>query len=104
VHEGGVLVFGNLLEDYERVAAQAPCRASISLMYESMKDAEPYKKYGFGAAATQIPNTMMTIYAMKIVGDGSNQTKSAAQTVPYLNDTEKGSPKFRWRAAEVDGR
>jgi predicted amidohydrolase YtcJ len=53
VHEGGVLVFGNLLEDYERVAAQAPCRASISLMYESMKDAEPYKKYGFGAAATR---------------------------------------------------
>ena len=94
VHEAGVLVFGNLLEDYERVAAQAPCRASISLMYESMKDAEPYEKYGFGAAATQIPNTMMTIYAMKIVGDGSNQTKSAAQTVPYLNDTEKGSPNF----------
>ena len=59
-----------------------------------MKDAEPYKQYGFGAAATQIPNTMMTIYAMKIVGDGSNQTKSAAQTVPYLNDTEKGRPNF----------
>jgi predicted amidohydrolase YtcJ len=94
VHEAGVLVFGNLLEGYERVAAQSPCRASISLMYESMKDAEPYKKYGFGAAATQIPNTMMTIYAMKIVGDGSNQTKSAAQTVPYLNDTEKGRPNF----------
>src|SRR5436190_13883282 len=31
-----------LLEGYERVAAQAPCRASISLMYESMRDAEPY--------------------------------------------------------------
>jgi predicted amidohydrolase YtcJ len=94
VHEAGVLVFGNLLEGYERVAAQAPCRASISLMYESMKDAEPYKKYGFGAQATQIPNTLLTIYAMKIIGDGSNQTKSAAQTLPYLNDNQKGSPNY----------
>ena len=94
VHEAGVLVFGNLLEGYERVAANSPCRASISLMYESMKDAAPYKKYGHGAAATQIPNTMLTIYAMKIVGDGSNQTKTAAQTVPYLNDTDKGRPNF----------
>jgi len=94
VHEAGVLVFGNLLEGYERVAAQAPCRASISLMYESMKDAEPYKKYGFGAQATQIPNTLLTIYAMKIIGDGSNQTKSAAQTLPYLNDSQKGSPNY----------
>ena len=88
VHEAGVLVFGNLLEGYERVAANSPCRASISLMYESMKDAESYKKYGHGALATQIPNTMLTIYAMKIVGDGSNQTKTAAQTVPYLGDTD----------------
>ncbi len=94
VHEAGVLVFGNLLEGYERVAAVSPCRASISLMYESMKDAEPYKKYGYGALATPIPNTLLTIYAMKIVGDGSNQTKSAAQTLPYLHDTEKGRPNF----------
>ncbi len=94
VHEAGVLVFGNLLEGYERVAAVSPCRASISLMYESMKDAEPYKKYGHGALATPIPNTLLTIYAMKIVGDGSNQTKSAAQTLPYLDETEKGRPNF----------
>jgi predicted amidohydrolase YtcJ len=94
VHEAGVLVFGNLLEGYERVAAVSPCRASISLMYESMKDAEPYKRYGYGALATPIPNTLLTIYAMKIVGDGSNQTKSAAQTLPYLHDTEKGRPNF----------
>ena len=59
-----------------------------------MKDAEPYKKYGHGALATPIPNTLLTIYAMKIVGDGSNQTKSAAQTLPYLHDTEKGRPNF----------
>src|SRR5271157_4095886 len=39
VHEAGVLVFGDLLEGYERVAAISPCRASIKIMYESMKDA-----------------------------------------------------------------
>jgi predicted amidohydrolase YtcJ len=94
VHEAGVLVFGELLEGYERVAAISPCRASISLMYDSMKDAEPYKKYGYGALATRIPDTMLTIYAMKIVGDGSPQTKTAGMTVPYLNDTNRGRPNF----------
>jgi predicted amidohydrolase YtcJ len=84
----------DLLEGYERVAAISPCRASISLMYESMKDAQRYKKYGFGAQATRVPNTMLTIYAMKIVGDGSNQTKTAAQTVPYLGGSSKGQPNF----------
>jgi predicted amidohydrolase YtcJ len=94
VHEAGVLVFGNLLEGYERVAAISPCRASISLMYDSMRDAEPYKKYGHGAQATKIPDTMLTIYAMKIVGDGSNQTETAAQTVPYLGGSSKGQPNY----------
>src|SRR5271170_6954013 len=81
VHEAGVLVFGDLLEGYERIAAGSPCRASISLMYDSMNEAEPYKQYGHGAQATTILGTTLTIYAMKIVGDGSNQTKSAAQTI-----------------------
>jgi predicted amidohydrolase YtcJ len=94
IHEAGVLVFGNLLQGYEQVAAQSPCRASISLMFDSMKEAEPYKKFGQGARATQIPNTLLSIYAMKIVGDGSNQTKSAAQTVPYVNGTEMGKLNF----------
>lgn len=94
VHEAGVLVFGNLLEGYQRVAAISPCRASISLMYDSMTSAEPYKQYGHGAEATRIPNTTLTIYAMKIVGDGSNQTATAAQTVPYLGGAAKGRPNY----------
>ena len=31
---------------------------------------------------------------MKIVGDGSDQTKSAAQTMPYLGGPEKGQLNF----------
>jgi predicted amidohydrolase YtcJ len=94
IHEAGVLVFGDLLQGYERVAAQSPCRASISLMFDSMKEAAPYKKLGQGARATQIPDTLLSIYAMKIVGDGSNQTKSAAQTVPYLTGAGMGKTNY----------
>jgi hypothetical protein len=94
VHEAGVLVYGDLLEGYRRVAQDSPCRASISLMFESMKDADPYKVHGYGATATQLPESLLTIYAMKIVGDGSNQTMSAAQTIPYLGTTQKGAPNF----------
>jgi predicted amidohydrolase YtcJ len=99
VHEAGVLVFGNLLEGYERISAQAPCRASISLMFESMKEAEPFKKHGFGARASQVPHSRLSLYAIKIVGDGSNQTRTAAQTLNYLDSSEKGSPNFE--AAEL---
>ncbi len=94
VHEAGVLVFGNLLENYERISKQTPCRASISLMYDSMAAGDVYKKLGVGARATEVPGTLFSLYAIKIVGDGSNQTLTAAQTQPYLNATTKGSPNY----------
>ena len=34
----------------------------------------------------------LMILTVKIVGDGSNQTETGAQTKPYLNSTSKGSP------------
>ena len=37
---------------------------------------------------------MFSLYGVKIVGDGSNQTETGAQTKPYLNSTSKGSPNF----------
>jgi predicted amidohydrolase YtcJ len=95
VHEAGVLVFGNLLQGYERVATDSPARASISLMYDSMAQADSYKKYGApGAVATQVPGTLFSLYAIKIVGDGSNQVRTAAQTLPYLDTEEKGKPNY----------
>ena len=76
-------------------------------MYDSIKDAAPYKKYGYAALAARIPNTMLTINAMKIVGDGSNRTETAAQTVPYLGGSSKGQPnysaeQFKTMVAEVE--
>jgi hypothetical protein len=94
VHEAGVLVFGNLLQSYERVATESPCRASISLMYDSMAAGDVYKKHGVGARATQVPNTLFSLYAIKIVGDGSNQMLTAAQTKPYLNTSVTGNMNY----------
>ena len=94
LHEPGVMVFGNLLEGYERVAAVSPCRTSISLMFDSMVSGNRYKDLPRGARASQVPGTLMSLYAIKIVGDGSNQTRTAAQTEPYLGGTDKGGPNF----------
>jgi predicted amidohydrolase YtcJ len=94
VHEAGVLVFGDVLQGYERVAAVSPCRASISLMYDSMAAGDAYEKHGRGAQATQLPETLLTLYAIKIVGDGSNQMLTGYQTEPYLNTTTKGQANY----------
>ncbi|VVE58597.1 amidohydrolase [Pandoraea anapnoica] len=100
IHEAGLLLPGaggdNLIGDYMAVANEASCRASVSLMVdspESLKAAEPYKKFGYGAKATRIPNTQFSIYGMKVVGDGSNQTRTAAQRAPYLDGTN-GTPNY----------
>ncbi|WP_296348329.1 amidohydrolase [Reyranella sp.] len=90
VHEAGVTVAGDLLQGYERIAVQSPCRISISLVFPSMNAGDPYKEFGRGARATQVPNCLLSFYAIKIVADGSNQTKTAAQTVPYLGGEGKG--------------
>ena len=41
-----------------------------------------------------VDNSLFSLYGVKIVGDGSNQTETGAQTEPYLNSTSKGSPNF----------
>ncbi len=61
VHEAGVLVFGNLLESYERVAKQTPCRASISLMYDSMAAGDVYKKRASARARPQCRNAVLAL-------------------------------------------
>lgn len=94
VHEAGVLVFGNVLEGYERIAQASPARASISLMYDSMSKGSQYQPLGIGAKATQLPQSFLSLYAIKIVGDGSNQTMTAAQTIPYLGTTNKGQVNY----------
>jgi predicted amidohydrolase YtcJ len=95
VHEPGVLVVGNILEGYEAIGkAATPARTSIALMIDSLEKGERYRSLGIGARATQLPESNLSLSGIKIVGDGSNQTKTASQTVPYLGGSDKGHPNY----------
>ncbi len=93
VHEPGTLR-SEWIEPFTKLAAQAPLRTSASLMYEDMKGYEPYRKLGIGPKATLFADTLFTLYGVKLIGDGSNQTETGAQTKPYLNSTSSGKPNF----------
>jgi predicted amidohydrolase YtcJ len=93
VHEPGT-VRSEWLEPYAKLSNGLACRVSCSIMYEDMKGLIPYKNLGLGPKAAQLPNSMLTIYGIKIVGDGSDQTETGAMTAPYLNSTNKGTPNF----------
>jgi len=69
-----------------------PREHQLDVRLDGVGDA--YKQHGVGAKATQIPDSLFSLYAIKIVGDGSNQAMTAAQTVPYLNSTQKGSMNY----------
>lgn len=93
LHEPGTLR-SEWIEPFTKLAAQAPLRTSASLMYEDMKGYEPYRNLGIGPKATQFADTLFTLYGVKLIGDGSNQTETGAQTKPYLNSTSSGQPNF----------
>ncbi|EYU16672.1 amidohydrolase [Photorhabdus aegyptia] len=103
IHEAGVVVppgvkLPELLSEYAEVVEGGNCRASVSLMYAD--DMQPHeldslsKKYGVDSAAVQKSDAAMTLYGMKIVGDGSNQAKTAAQTKPYLDSVHYGKANY----------
>ncbi|TDB54342.1 amidohydrolase [Photorhabdus luminescens] len=103
IHEAGVVVPPNitlpdLLREYAEVVEGGNCRASVSLMYADCMQSDELdclsKKYGVGSAAMQKLDAAMTLYGMKIVGDGSNQAKTAAQTEPYLNSVHFGKTNY----------
>ncbi len=93
VHEPGTLR-SDWIAPFAALSGQLSCRTSASLMYDDMKGLEPYRELGVGPQAKQLPNSLFTLYGIKIVGDGSNQTKTGAQTQAYLNSASKGAPNF----------
>lgn len=93
VHEPGTIQ-GAWIEAFAKVSLNAPVRTSASLMYDDMKGYEPYKALGMGAKAVEVPNSLFNLYGIKIVGDGSNQTMTGAQTQPYLDSKNKGKPNY----------
>lgn len=93
IHEPGTLR-PEWIEGFAKLSNDLPCRLSASLMYDSLKALEAWRGLGVGARATQIPNSRFSLYGVKIVGDGSNQTRTGAQTVAYLNTQDKGALNF----------
>ncbi len=94
IHEPGT-IRSEWIVPFAKVSLNAPLRTSASLMFEDMKGYAPYHAAGTsGARATLVPDSMFTLYGVKIVGDGSNQTMTGAQTKPYLDSASKGQPNF----------
>lgn len=77
-----------------KLSTSLACRTSTSVLFEEMKGLEPYKNLGLGATARGLEGSTFYLYGVKIVGDGSNQTETGAQTQPYLNSQNKGTPNY----------
>lgn len=92
-HEPGT-VQPDWIEGLTKLTATGTGRLSASLMYDNMAAADAYKALGRGAKAALFPESRFSLYGIKIVDDGSNQTKTGAQTIPYLGGDEKGQPNY----------
>ncbi len=93
-HEPGT-VQPDWIEGLVKLTASGTGRLSASLMINDLEAANTYRDLGHGAAATLFPNSRFSLFGIKIVGDGSNQTKTGAQTIPYLGGDWKGAPNYK---------
>jgi predicted amidohydrolase YtcJ len=97
VHEAGAFAQKpDVFEGYKAIMAHSPVRYSVSPMVDyidqAMQFVAPYGKPG--ASALQIPDTLLSFYATKIVLDGSPQQESAFQSKPYLNQKDRGTANY----------
>ena len=92
LHEPGT-IRSDWIEPFAKLSNTLSCRTSASVMFDDMKGLTPWRSLGLGKGAP-VDNSLFSLYGVKIVGDGSNQTETGAQTRPYLNSTSKGSPNF----------
>jgi predicted amidohydrolase YtcJ len=97
IHEAGAYApTPNALDGYKAVMTNSPVRYSASPAVEfldaAMQFMAPYGKPG--AEALEIPGTLLSFYAVKIVSDGSPQQETAFQMQPYLNTTSTGDPNY----------
>lgn len=92
-HEPGT-VQPHWIEGLVKLTGSGTGRLSASLMINDLDAANTYRNLGHGAAATLFPNSRFSLFGIKIIGDGSNQTKTGAQTIPYLGGDWKGTPNY----------
>ena len=93
LHEPGT-IRSNWIEQFANLSNTLACRTSASVMFDDMKGLTPWRSIGLGPKGVTVGESLFSLYGVKIVGDGSNQTETGAQTKPYLNSTAKGSPNF----------
>ncbi len=93
LHEPGT-IRSDWIEQFAKLSNTLACRTSASVMFDDMKGLTPWRSLGLGPKGATVANSLFSLYGVKIVGDGSNQTETGAQTKPYLNSTSKGSPNF----------
>ncbi len=82
------------IEGLAKLTASGTSRLSASLQYSDMAAANAYQDLGRGAKPSFFPNSRFSLYGIKIIGDGSNQTLTGAQTIPYLNTDQKGATNY----------
>jgi hypothetical protein len=92
LHEPGT-IRSEWIGPFTKLSNTLAVRTSASVMVDDLKGLAPYRKLGLGRGEP-VENSMFSLYGVKIVGDGSNQTETGAQTKDYLNSTSKGAPNF----------
>ncbi len=93
LHEPGT-IRSDWIEPFAKLSTTLACRTSASVMADDMKGLAPWRGRGLGPKGLTLPDSMFSLYGVKIVLDGSNQTETGAQTKPYLHSDSKGSPNF----------
>ncbi len=93
IHEAGAFALQpHIFEAYKAIMSHSPVRYNVSPMIEFLEQASafvaPYGKPG--ASAVEIPDSLLSFYAVKFLLDGSLQQRTATVTEPYLNTTSKG--------------
>ncbi len=92
LHEPGTLRAA-WIAPFAKLANSLACRTSASVMFDDMKGLTPWRSLGLGNGAP-VDKSLFSLYGVKIVGDGSNQTETGAQTRPYLDSSARGAPNF----------
>jgi predicted amidohydrolase YtcJ len=87
------------IEGLVKLSPQLTARLSASLMEDSLEAGKAFLKPAPGGRAIEFPGSRFSLFGIKIVNDGSNQTETGAQTKPYLGSDRKGATNFS--AAEL---
>jgi predicted amidohydrolase YtcJ len=93
LHEPGT-IRTEWIDQFAKLSNTLACRTSASVMFDDMKGLTPWRSNGLGPKGATVADSLFSLYGVKIVADGSNQTETGAQTKPYLNSISRGAPNF----------